>query len=71
MYKDSYENNWNLFDSLELIWIKFRIKLAKKKGETHIFSWYATRWNVVKRIESLGYRIHSQSGMSEYTWIFW
>ena len=63
---------WNFFDSCQMAWFKFRIKVAVKRGDTVLFSSLKARPNVIKQFERMGYRIVTVETMIEsWTWISW
>ena len=63
---------WNFLDSCQMTWFKLRIKLARKKGESIVYSSFKVRTNVKRELEKEGCRAVILESMYEsWTWITW
>lgn len=69
---DEVFTKWNFIDSWQMAWFKLRIKLARRKEGSVIYSSIKARPNVVKELERAGCRVATLESMYEsWTWISW
>ena len=69
---DEVCTKWNFSDSWQMAWFKLRIKLARRKEESVVYSSLKARPNVVKKLERADCRVATLESMYEsWTWIAW